>query len=174
MILLNLIAIVSRSVSNLHINLVGNGYKGDLERLIEKVNGLNLSGIIHILGNKDSSEIPIILANSDFLILTRPDNNQARAGFPTKLGEYLASKKPVIITKTGEVTNYLADNRSAYLVEPGDINGIAEKILFAINDKQAEKIGLEGFRVAEKFFDYKLYSHELLNVLNKVLNLSYS
>ena len=172
--LIESMAVVSRSVSNLTLNLVGNGFKGDLESLIEKVNGLNLSEIIHILGNKNSSEIPIILANSDFLILTRPDNNQAKAGFPTKLGEYLASKKPVLITKTGEVTNYLEDNRSAYLMEPGDINGIAEKILFAINDKQAEKIGLEGFRVAEKFFDYKLYSHELLNVLNKVLNLSYS
>ncbi|HEY5124867.1 MAG TPA: glycosyltransferase [Ignavibacteria bacterium] len=170
--LIESIAIVSRSFSKLTLNLVGSGYKGDLESFIEKVNGLNLSEIIHILGNKDSSEIPIILANSDFLILTRPDNNQAKAGFPTKLGEYLASKKPVIITKTGEVTNYLEDNRSAYLVEPGNINGIAEKILFAINDKQAEKIGLEGFRIAEQYFDYKLYSNVLFNVLKRVLNLT--
>ena len=170
--LIESIAIVSRSFSKLTLNLVGSGYKGDLESFIEKVNGLNLSGIIHILGNKDSSEIPIILANSDFLILTRPDSNQAKAGFPTKLGEYLASKKPVIITKTGEVTNYLEDNKSAYLVDAGDINGIAERILFAINDKQAEKIGLEGFRIAEQYFDYKLYSNELFNVLKKVLNLT--
>jgi glycosyltransferase involved in cell wall biosynthesis len=172
--LIESIAIVHRSITNLTINLVGNGYKGDLERLTEKVNRLNLSGIIQILGNKESSEIPVILANSDFLILTRPDNNQAKAGFPTKLGEYLASGKPVIITKTGEVTNYLEDNRSAYLAVPGDIKGIAEKTLFAINDKEAEKVGMEGFRVAERNFDYKLYSNELLNVLAKVLSLPQS
>ena len=172
--LIEFIAIVHRSIPNLLINLVGNGYKGDLERFTQKVNDLNLSRVIQILGNKESSEIPVILANSDFLILTRPDNNQAKAGFPTKLGEYLASGKPVIITKTGEVTHYLEDSRSAYLAEPGDINGIAEKILFAVNDKEAEKIGMEGFRIAEKYFDYKLYSNELLNVLTKVLNLPQS
>lgn len=169
--LIESLAIVSRSISNLTINVIGDGYKGDLESLIEKVNGLNLTEMIHILGHKNSNEIPVILANSDFLILTRPNSNQAKAGFPTKLGEYLASGNPVIITKTGEVTNYLEDNKSAYLVEPGDINGIAEKILFAINDVEAENIGRAGYRIAEQFFDYRLYSNQLLNLLNRVLNI---
>lgn len=169
--LIESVAIVSRSVSDFTLNLVGSGFQGDLERLTEKVRKHNLTETIQIIGHKDNSEIPVILANSDFLILARPDNYQAKAGFPTKLGEYLASKKPVIITKTGEVTNYLEDKKSAYLAEPGDINGIAEKIIYALNDKQAEKIGLEGFSIAERFFDYRLYRYELLNLLKKVLNL---
>ena len=50
--------------------------------------------------------------------MARPDSRQARGGFPTKLGEYLATGKPVCVTKVGEITVYLEDNVSAFLAEP--------------------------------------------------------
>lgn len=167
--LIESIAIVARTRSDFTLNLVGSGFHGDLERIIKKVDSLNMSETIQILGHKGNTEIPLILAKSDYLILTRPDNTQAKAGFPTKLGEYLASKKPVLITKTGEVINYLTDNKSAYLMEPGDIKGIAEKIIYALDDKNAAAIGMEGFKIAEQNFDYRLYSTELLNFFKQVL-----
>lgn len=157
--------IAVKNGANICLNLVGGGFNDELERIAMKINELKLSDSIFLLGNRDNDEIPVILVNSDFLILARPDNNQARAGFPTKLGEYLASKKPVIITRTGEIPNYLEDNKSAYLANPGDINDIAQRILYAINDCNARKIGLEGFKVAERYFDYKKYSEKFFGIL---------
>ena len=54
-------------------------------------------------------------------------------------------------------------------MEPGDINGIAERIMYALDDKHAETIGLEGFKIAEQNFDYKIYSTKLMNFLEQVL-----
>ena len=170
--LLKSVSIAKRSVNNLQLNLVGTASKNILTRLEEEIYQLSLKETVCLLGSKDSDEIPIILANSDLLVLARPDNNQAKAGFPTKLGEYLASTRPVIITKTGEIPKYLEDNKSAYLAEPDDIEGLAQKLLFAINDPKACEIGLEGFHVAEKYFDYRLYGEQLLEIFNRVIKLS--
>ena len=48
------------------------------------------------------------------LVLARPDNIQAKGGFPTKLGEYLATGNPVVVTKVGEIPNYLIDGVNAF------------------------------------------------------------
>lgn len=170
--LLKSVSIVKRYVNNLQLNLVGTASKNELTRFEDKISQLSLKETVYLLGSKDSNEIPLILVNSDLLVLARPDNNQAKAGFPTKLGEYLASKRPVVITKTGEIPKYLEDKKSAYLAEPDDIEAFAQKLLFAINDPKSNEIGIEGFHVAEKNFDYRLYGEQLLEIFNKVLKLS--
>jgi glycosyltransferase involved in cell wall biosynthesis len=166
--LINLIeamAIVSTKVKDLHLNLVGAAPKSDLKKIINKVETLNLQNKIFFLGSKGSDEIPSILSDSDLLVLARPNNNQAKAGFPTKLGEYLASGRPVVITKTGEISKYLTDNCSAYLATPDDINNFAEKIIYAINDVNKDKIGRKGYEIAKNNFDYKLYSKKILQIV---------
>ena len=101
------------------------------------------------------------------MVLARPNNSQAKAGFPTKLGEYLASSKPVVITKTGEIPKYLVDKQSAYLAEPDDVGDFAARVIFALEDVNAEKIGATGYEVANRNFNYKLYGKELLEIVRK-------
>ena len=48
--------------------------------------------------------------------LPREDALFSRAGFATKLGEYLASGRPVIASATGDVELYLKDDVDAFLV----------------------------------------------------------
>jgi glycosyltransferase involved in cell wall biosynthesis len=149
---------VKEKENSFKVQLVGNGPEKDIHRLKEQVLLLKLEDHISFLGSRSSSEIPKILSKSDLLVLARPDSNQAKAGFPTKLGEYLASKKPVVITKTGEICNFLEDNKSAYLVDADQPELFAEKIIFALNDVKAATIGLNGYTVATENFNYKLYN----------------
>jgi glycosyltransferase involved in cell wall biosynthesis len=134
-------------------------------QLKNKIETFGLNDIISFLGSKNPDEIPAILSNSDLLVLARPNNSQAKAGFPTKLGEYLASRKPIVITKTGEIPKYLIDNRSAYLATADDINNFADKVIFALNDENAEMIGKNGYEVADKYFNYHLYGNEILDLI---------
>ncbi len=163
--LIEAMAIVSKKVSAAQLELVGSAPKEDMLRLKNKIEALGLNDVVFFLGSKNTDEIPRILANSDLLVLARPDNNQAKAGFPTKLGEYLASGKPVVITKTGEISKYLIDNKSAYLTSPDDINNFAEKVIFALYDEKAEKIGANGYEIANKNFNYSLYGREILEII---------
>ena len=63
--------------------------------------------------------MPKYLCNAKLLALARPDSIQAQGGFPTKLGEYLATGRPVVVTKVGEIPDYLEDGVNAFL---SDIN----------------------------------------------------
>ncbi len=164
--LLDAFAIVRKRMSKVRLNLAGTAEEADLNRIKEKINQLELSNDVYLPGQVESNEIPILLANSDILVLARPDTNQAKAGFPTKLGEYLASKRPVVITKTGEIPKYLEDRKSAYLVEPGNIHEFAEKMLLAINDPEAKNIAENGYKIAAKNFDYKLYGNKIKEIFN--------
>ncbi len=159
--LIEAIYYVKKHVTNFKLQLVGTANENDLQKLKDKVSSLNLTDTVIFLGLKKSSEIPEILSNSDLLVLARPDTNQSKAGFPTKLGEYLASKKPVVITVTGEIPKYLKDKENAYLVEPDQIENFAKKIIYALNDKNAFSIGAAGYEVANNNFNYHLFGKKL-------------
>jgi glycosyltransferase involved in cell wall biosynthesis len=163
--LINSMVSINEQNKNVLLQLVGSAPKEDMCRLRNKVEGLNLSNSIAFLGRRSADEIPSLLFNSDLLVLARPNNNQARAGFPTKLGEYLASGKPIVITKTGEIPKYLKDNVSAYLAEPDDISHFVEKVLFALSDSHAAEIGRNGLEIANSNFNYQLYGKEILKIV---------
>lgn len=157
--------IVKKANKNIQLQLIGAAPEKEMLPLISKVKSLGLNEQILFLGKKKVEEIPSLLFNSDLLVLARPDNNQAKAGFPTKLGEYLACAKPVVITTTGEIPKYLKHNVSAYLAKPDDIDDFAEKIIYALSDENAAEIGKRGYEVANTNFNYQVYGREILKIL---------
>ena len=163
--LIEAISIVNQTDKNIKLELIGSAPKADMLRLRNKVQVLGLSDVVFFLGSKKADEIPYFLSKSDVLVLARPDNNQAKAGFSTKLGEYLASGKPVVITITGEISKYLKDSVSAYLVEPDNVQQFADKIIWALKDHNSAKIGLEGMKVADQNFNYKLYGQKIIEII---------
>lgn len=113
-------------------------------------------------GRVDRNEIPQLLINSSALALARPNNKQAEGGFPTKLGEYLATGKPVIITNVGEIGIFLKDNKNAYIAEPDSINKFAFKIKQVFeNYDEAIRIGRKGRELILKEFNNKVQAQKL-------------
>ena len=163
--LIESMVIIKQKSNNTRLQLIGTAPDKDFIRLKNKVIELGLTETILFLGKKKFDEIPLILENSDILVLARPDDNQAKAGFPTKLGEYLASSKPVVITTTGEIPKYLKNNFSAYLAKPDDIEDFANQVIYALSDENSESIGKRGYEVADKNFNYQLYGKEILNII---------
>jgi glycosyltransferase involved in cell wall biosynthesis len=157
--------IIKERYQPIELQLIGSAQSKDMARLRNRVKTLGLENIVLFMGSKMTNEIPFCLAKSNFLVLARPNNNQAKGGFPTKLGEYLASGKPVVITRTGEISKYLRDGESAYLSEPDNPKSFAEKLIFALNDQNAEKIGQNGRTIADKNFNYKLYGGKLIEII---------
>jgi glycosyltransferase involved in cell wall biosynthesis len=163
--LIGAMALVNNKAENIRLQLVGAAPAADLAKLRKQVAALNLDSAITFLGKRPTDEIPFILRNSDLLVLARPNNKQAQAGFPTKLGEYLASGKPVVITTTGEIPKYLKDKESAYLSKPDDIHDFAERIIYALSDKNAETIGKRGYQIANNYFNYRNYGKQFVEIL---------
>lgn len=102
----------------------------------------------------ESKKIPSIISNSQLLVLPRPLNLQTEYGFPTKLGEYLASGVPVLSSDVGEIPQYLQDGVNAFLYKSGDTRSLHNRLVYIMNNYQkAIEVGNNGRKTAEMFFD---------------------
>lgn len=129
----------------------------------------NLQNKVFWKGEFPREKIPQIIKNANLLVLPRPDSKQAQGGFPTKLGEYLATSNPVCATKVGEIPNYLTDEQSVFFAEPGSIDSFTNAMQKALNNQEAAKrIGKKGFEVAKTSFNKDIQSALLYNFLKQL------
>jgi glycosyltransferase involved in cell wall biosynthesis len=106
------------------------------------------------------------LRRSYCLALSRPDNKQARYGFPTKLGEYLASGKPVVVTSVGDIPLYLKDNHDSFICHPDDPREFAHKLHMCLSDElRASSVGDNGYKLAQTIFSPQIGVKVLINEL---------
>ena len=123
------------------------------ETLYSLVDELGLTNKIIFKGRVCSKEMPQLLVDSDILVLARPDNAQAQYGFPTKLGEYLATGNPVVVTSVGDIPLFLKNKENALLAAPNDPESFASQLEWIIMNKQeAALIALRGKELIKSVF----------------------
>lgn len=133
------------------------------QRLIEQL-GLEKRIIYH--GPVDRNHAVGVMMNASLLVLPRPDSHQAKGGFPTKLGEYLATGNPVCATRVGEIPDYLEDGVSVFFSEPSSIEDFALAMRRALsNPEMAKMVGEKGKAVAKEHFNSKIQSVRLYQFL---------
>jgi glycosyltransferase involved in cell wall biosynthesis len=104
--------------------IVGSG-KLEIE-LKKQIKSAGLQDYVKLVGAKPHSEIPLWMNACDFLVL--PSLNE---GNPTVMFECLGCGKPFVGTKVGGIPEIIISDNYGLLVEPGDSNKLAEKILIA-------------------------------------------
>ena len=133
----------------------------------ESTPGFNLSrtnGRIRFVGYVERSVLLKEYASSSVLVLPMFDELYSHARFPTKLGEYLASGRPVVTNPVGEIPRFIEDGMSARLTPPGDITAFASAICGLLDDPaKATTLGANGRTIAEKNFHYSLYGPKLVD-----------
>ena len=143
--------------TDIRLSILGYGSSRQKEAVRQLVTELAVSEFVELKGEVSQALLPRLLSAADVLVLCRPQSLQAAYGFPTKLAEYLSIAKPVIVTKTSDIGDYLVDGRSAYLVEPDDIAAFGAAMLKASAEPVVRKeIGMIGLDVARKYFNAKV------------------
>ena len=122
----------------------------------------NLENNIQFLGYLSEKDLQNILISSNMLILAKPNNRQNEYNFPTKIGEYLISGRPVISTKVGIIGDILKDRINVVFAEfsPEDICNKIEYII--THQVEATSIGNNGRNYALKNFDYKVHTKRMV------------
>lgn len=163
-VLIKAFAKVEQQIKDLKLYVVGRFVLPE-EEVYDKqlAESLGLKDKVLFTGAIPSADIPQILKNADCLVLARPDNKQAKYGFPTKLGEYLLTGNPVVVTAVGEIPLYLKDRQDAYLPKPGDVDGIASSIIEALTSEDARKVGESGRKVAMQSFNSTTESKKIID-----------
>jgi glycosyltransferase involved in cell wall biosynthesis len=89
------------------------------------------------------------LAATDALVLTMRDTVANRGRWPSKINDYLASGRPVVTTRVGEIVDFLERHRAGLLTPP-DPQAIAAALLRLRSDPSlAAELGARGRRLAE-------------------------
>ncbi len=129
--LINSFSLLNKKYSNTHLLIIGDLTNGktlipSLEKLAKE---LSIDKNVTFTGLISNNKIPELLNSCQILALTRPNGISAEAGFPTKLGEYFACKKPVVITKVGDMSKYFQNEEHVILVEPENIRSLLLVVL---------------------------------------------
>lgn len=143
------------------------GAEKTLKGLVES---LNIAKSVEFTGVVKPEEMPKLLCGAQILALARPDNEQARYGFPTKLGEYLATGKPVVVTHVGEIGDFLEDMVNCRMTVPGDPEAFADCMSWVANNySDAMKLGLVGKELTKSEFSSDTQSRKALEFVDCIV-----
>ncbi|MBU5613465.1 glycosyltransferase family 4 protein [Geomonas azotofigens] len=124
---------------------------------------------IQYVGYLEDTAFYQFLQGADVLCVTRTGSTYANAGFPFKLGEYLATGNPVIVSDVGDVRRYLSHMEDAIIVEPGNVTAIAGALEYCLDHPEtAAKIGLSGADKCRRYFDPTANGRLLLQLIRKL------
>lgn len=151
---------------NVRLILTGQGSSADPNRFLELINKTSVSKQIEYLGFLTDEEYYSKLIEVDAFCVTRINSPYANAGFPFKLGEYLAAGKVVIVSRVGDVPKYLTSLINSIIVKPNDEKELTNAMLFCLQNKETiERIGQKGKDTVRKYFDSAMISEKFYNIL---------
>lgn len=130
---------------------------------------LGIEEYVILPGWVDTAAVKNILYASDLLVISQTNDLFAQAGLPTKLAEYAACAKPILITKVGDVTEYFQDKKNCILCEPSDVESMYQGILFAIkNPEMTKEISEQAYKTCNELFDYNSNGKIIYNAIQNL------
>ena len=147
---------IYKDYPNSRLILIGDNTRVlQMQRVNNILSKMPYSDRIIFTGQLDRKSVIEKINSAYCLVLSRPNNIQAKYGFPTKLGEYLSTGKPVIVTSVGDVPLFLRDGENAYIAKPDNVDAFANKLNECLSDSiKASFIGKKGKELVYGEFNY--------------------
>ena len=140
--------------SNIHFLLVGDGSKkSTLLSLVKKIGLTNIT----ILPLQPRKVIIKLLELSDVGVITLINSSLFSTVIPSKIFEYMAASKPLIISAPkGETTKIIDKYHCGINVMPEDPKAIVESILKLYNNKHLrDKMSINGYNTVKNHYSRK-------------------
>ena len=147
------------------INIAGNG---ETEKLCKIISEKNLSKVVNYLGWVSGDKKNEIFQNNNVYLL--PSKNE---GLPVSILEAMSFGLPVISTNVGGIPEMIEENKSGFIIEPGDLNALEEKMLFFINNKnRIHEMGNISKTIVDYKFSNEIIEKQLTKLYCELLNTS--
>ena len=129
-------------------------------------NKLGVGEKVVFTGTVPFTEMPQLLTDATILALDRPDSLQAKHGFPTKLGEYLLTGNPVVVTEVGDIPMFIENGVSGMIANPSNPNDFAAKMEWLLEHPvEAIEIGKKGKQVAMVNFNCEIEAKKIIDFI---------
>ena len=149
---------IIKELKNLKLLIVGSppgSSKAYLEYLKSLSKILNIEDGIIFLGARE--DIPNILSALD--VLAVPSSSEP---FGRTVIEAMAASCPVVASNVGGIPEIVEDGATGFLVKPGDVSALAQKIISMLkNDEKRKSMGAAGRERVEKLFSIGVHTKNI-------------
>lgn len=129
--------------------------EGPLEiELRSQIERLGLQNRVVLSGTKPQSQVRHHLAAANVFVLPSViDPDGGMDNLPTVIMEAMATGLPIVSTNLGGIPEMVVENETGFLVQPGDVESMADAIQNLISDcSLAERLGQSGYDRAQALF----------------------
>ncbi len=150
--------------SNIHFLLVGDGsQRNNLTSMVKKLGLTNIT----ILPLQSRKVILNLLELSDVGVVTLINSPLFSTVIPSKIFEYMAARKPLIISvPLGETTKIIDKNFCGIIVMPENPEAITESILKLYNNNNlSTKMGANGYKTVMKYFNREQLATQMYQII---------
>jgi glycosyltransferase involved in cell wall biosynthesis len=142
---------------------VGDG--AEKERLVRQAGEWGLSNV-RFLPSQPRETVPAWYATADVVLVPLRDIPVFETFIPSKMFEILACERPIVASVRGEARRILERSGGAVVVEPEDVDGIAQAIRTLRADTGLrERLGRSGGAFARTEYDRRVLADHYLGLL---------
>jgi glycosyltransferase involved in cell wall biosynthesis len=159
---------LNSSDCSLHLWIAGDEEReGDLARARTRLEELDLEDRCQLVGTVRGESKTQLLDEASLFVL--PSYNE---GLPMAILEAMAAGLAVVATPVGGIPEVIRDDYNGFLVTPGDVEALAEKLAILANDRHLREVmGRRGREIAEQELDVKPYVERLVALYESLANL---
>lgn len=145
-VLVKAFALVLKRLPNAKLFIVGGGrkYFSEVKQLVK---GLGIERSVIFTGWIPHKAVPEYIALADVGAMPLRSTLETNCYLSFKLFEYWAMGKPVVVSRVKAISNIVKDGVNSNLVEPEDVNGLAEALLGMLSDGDKARLMGENARV---------------------------
>ncbi len=165
-LLINAFSRVHMKHDKVHLILGGMYNDAEKKQVLDLFRSGGIEEKAHLLSYISRNEVVRYLINSCLLVLVRRNDPDTNSSFPSKLTEFLCTGNPVIAVSVGEISKYLTDGDTAFLIKPGDVEGLAKKIDYVLyNYQEALKVANKGKMLTDSVFNYRFQAKRIIEFI---------
>jgi len=156
------IPIILGQIPELEVQIVGEGEY--MDELMGLARDLGVEGHVHFTGHVPHEVIPRMISEADVGVVSMLTDLM----LPTKLLEYVAMAKPVVVTAQPTMKEYFDDD-SALFYKPDDEHDLARRVLELYSQPtKAKSMALRALALYEKY-RWQNTKHDYLGVYDDLL-----
>lgn len=136
------------------------------QKLKNLIRNLNIEKYLYLYGAVSGKEkIKLLKASHIFVFPSYAE------GFPNALLEAMAAGLPVVSTTVGAIPELIEDGRNGFLISPGDLANLKEKLLTLLeNETLRRKMGEENMRKVRENYDIEIIAQRLSSIYDSVMS----
>jgi len=139
-----------------------------LEKIHALITELGLEGIVQSHGFKPLDAIAKEISQIDLGLIPNRSSSFTQINFPTRIFEYLAMHKPVIVPNTKGILDYFAEGEILFF-EAGNAGDLATKIKWAFQNPAGLRQRLEKGRAIYEKHDWNAEEKSFVNLVAQLI-----